>query len=79
MSYSLRHNTVQIKRPPSRNRKKGGKEDQEAVQMAYYCHHQNRERKDMPHDRNDSENGVGKTRSASRWTWDCCKKSSQPA
>src|ERR1041385_8701711 len=53
-------NTVQIKKPPLRNRKKGGKEDEEAVQMAYCYHHSNAERKDKPHDRNDSANGVGK-------------------
>src|SRR5205807_3483435 len=36
------------------------KEDKEAVQMAYCCHHYDPERKDMPHDRNESANGVGK-------------------
>src|SRR6266566_4375559 len=44
--YCSNKNTSSI-----RDRKKGRKQDKEAVQMAYFCHQQNSERKDMPHDR----------------------------
>jgi LuxR family maltose regulon positive regulatory protein len=45
---------------PIRDRKKGRKEDKEAVQMAYSSHHHNPERKDMPHGRNDSREWVAR-------------------
>src|SRR5258708_12470374 len=53
--YCSNKNTSSI-----RDRKKGRKEDKEAVQMAYSSHHQNPERKDMPHGRNDSREWVAR-------------------
>src|SRR5215475_883067 len=43
-----------------RDGKKGRKEDKEAVQMAYFCHHQKVERKDMPHDHEHSGKRVAR-------------------
>src|SRR5260370_10721438 len=51
--YCSNKNTSSI-----RDRKKGRKEDKEAVQMAYSSHHHNPERKDMPHRRNDNRERV---------------------
>src|SRR5258708_6761038 len=53
--YCSNKNTSSI-----RDRKKGRKEDKEAVQMAYSSHHHNPERKDMPHGRNDSREWVAR-------------------